>query len=174
MWVFGYGFRFWFFCIDNNLNQGFEHTRNPLYHRAINLQPLKHFLDLNKCLKVYQSQKANLSWDRELVEQEKAIVKKTDNLSLGLWNSYKKPSSTEHCVISVFNTPWKQEAQRIFAEAHGPASLDHTEQKMRVILPQTVWKLRNDRGCPLTSTHVGGTCVPLHMSTMTPVIYTQE
>lgn len=97
-----YDFRFWFFCIDNNLNQGFEHTRNPLYHGAIKPQPLKQFLDLNKCLKVYQSQKANLSWGGELVEQQKATVKKPDNLSLGLWNSYKKPSSAEHvCNLGI-------------------------------------------------------------------------
>lgn len=117
-----YDFRFWFFCIDNNLNQGFEHTRNPLYHRAIKPQPLKHFLDLNKCLKVYQSQKANLSWGGELVEQQKAVVK-PDNLSLGLWNSYKKPSSAEH-VCNLGNQHYRKRGgrERISVEAHRAAN----------------------------------------------------
>lgn len=110
-----------------------------------------------------------------MVEQEKAIVKKPDNLSLDLWNSYKNPSSAEHvCNLSIQNYRKTGGRERISVEAQGPAGLDHTEQQMRVTLPQTTWTFRTDRGCPLTSTHVGGTCVPLHMSTMTPVIYTQE
>lgn len=56
-----------------------------------------------------------------MVEQEKAIVKKPDNLSLGLWNSSRNPSSAEHvCNLSIPNYRKTGGRERISVEAHRP------------------------------------------------------